>query len=198
MGDGLRRADGLAAVLAVEHGDRQTPAALTRNAPVGAVADHGNHAILAPRGQPLDVFARGDRLILEGLDRAEPLRRGAEDNRALAAPAVRIAVGENLGGEQCARFLQIGDDLLVGDIIAHPRVLARVCGLIASVVHGDDEVDLVAAAGLIVIRAEAGGGVDAARAGVHCDIIRADKQGIALQEGVLRGHILEEFALVTL
>ena len=107
-------ADGLAAVLAVEHGDRQTPAALTGDAPVVALADHGLHAVNAPRGQPAHIVAGGAGLVLERFDRAEPLRGGAEDDRLLAAPAVRIAVDDFLGGEQNARFLHVLEDDGVG------------------------------------------------------------------------------------
>ena len=198
VGDGLRGADGLAAVLAVEHRDRQAPAALTGDAPVGAVADHGDHAVLAPRGKPFDIVTGGDGLVLEGLDGAEPLRRSAEDDRALAAPAVRIAVSEFLGGEQRAALLQVGQNGCVGLVIAQAGILARSLGLAAAVVHGDDQVDVIAAAGLIVVRAEARGGVDAARAGIHRDIVRADKQGLARQERMLRRHILKIPALMAL
>ena len=49
--------DGLAAVVAVEHGDGQAPAALAGDAPVGALADHGLHAVHAPGGHPADIVA---------------------------------------------------------------------------------------------------------------------------------------------
>ena len=106
----LLGADGLFAVLAIEHGDGQTPAALTGDAPVLALADHRAHAVLAPRGQPADVLAGGDGLVLKGVDRAEPLRGGAEDDGALAAPAVRIAVDDLFRSKENAAFLHIVKD----------------------------------------------------------------------------------------
>ena len=48
--------------------------------------------------------------------------------------------------------------------------------------------------GLVVIRAEAGGRVDAAGAGVHGDVIRQQQAGGLGQEGVVRQHVLKEGA----
>ena len=48
--DGLVGDDGLAAVLAVEHGDGQAPPALAGDAPVGALPDHGLHPVQAQAG----------------------------------------------------------------------------------------------------------------------------------------------------
>ena len=100
--DALVGADGLAAVRAVENGDGQTPAALTGDAPVGTLTDHRCHAILTPCRQPADILACLDGLLLEAVNRAEPLRSGTEDDRVLASPAVRVAVDDILGGEQNA------------------------------------------------------------------------------------------------
>ena len=105
--DALRSADGLAAVLAVEHGDGQTPPALAADAPVGALEDHGAHTVLAPGGDPADIVAGGNGLVLEGIHGAEPLRGGAEDDGVLAAPAVRIAVDDLLAGKEGAVFLHV-------------------------------------------------------------------------------------------
>ena len=154
---GFIRADGLAAVLAVEHRDRQAPAALTGDAPVGAFADHGLHAVNAPRGQPPHIVARGAGRVLERFDGAEPLRGRAEDNRLLAAPSVRIGVDDLLRGEQRAALLHILQDHGVRFLNQHPGVFARVVGVAALIVHGNDHVHAVAAAGLIVVRAEARG-----------------------------------------
>ena len=155
-------ADGLMAVLAVEHGDRKTPAALTGDAPVGALADHCTHPILAPRGQPADVLAGGDSFILEGIYRAEPLRGGAEDDRTLAAPAVRVAMDYLLGGEESAALLHVVEDDGVGFVGLQSGVLAGIFGMAALIVDRDDHFHAVAHAGLIVVRAEAGSGMDAA------------------------------------
>ena len=63
--DALFGADGLAAVLAVEHGDGEAPAALTGDAPVAALTDHGAHTLLAPGGQPAHGFTGCDRFVFE-------------------------------------------------------------------------------------------------------------------------------------
>ena len=170
--DALLGADGLVAVVAVEHRDRQTPAALTGDAPVGALADHGGHALFAPHGQPAHVLARGDSVLLEGVHGAEPLRRGAEDDRALAAPAVRIAVHDVLRREEQASLLHVCEDDGVGFLRGQTRILSGVVGVAALIVHGHDHVHAVALAGQVVVRAEAGRGVHAARAGIHGDVIR--------------------------
>ena len=194
VGDGLVGADRLAAVLAVEHRDRQAPAALTRDAPVGALADHGLHAVDAPAGDPADVVARGAGLVLERVDRAEPLRRGAEDDRLLAAPAMRIAVDDLFGGEEAARFFHVLQDDGVGLFDEHPLVLAGIVGMAALIVDGDDHVHAVAAAGLIVVGAEAGCSVDAAGTGIHRDVIGQDKAAGLRQEGMIGQHVLIEAA----
>ncbi len=100
--DGLVGADGLAAVSAVEHGNGQTPATLTADAPVGALPDHALHPVDAPAGHPAHVVAGGAGLVLEGVDGAEPLRGGAEDDGLFAAPAMRVAVHDFLGSEEGA------------------------------------------------------------------------------------------------
>src|SRR5205823_9666013 len=91
----LRGGDRLAALLAIENGDRHAPQPLARDAPVGAVLHHAADAFLAPGGVPLhflDLFecVRAQCSVIGGVHRDEPLLGGAEDDRVLAAPAVRI------------------------------------------------------------------------------------------------------------
>ena len=193
-GDSLVGADGLAAVLAVDHGDGQAPLALTGNAPVGALADHGLHAVNAPAGHPAHIVGGGAGLILEGLHGAEPLGSGTEDDGALAAPAVGIAVDDVLGGEQGAAFLHVRQDDGVGLVRAHTGVLTGVFGVLALVIHRHHHVHAVALAGLVVVGAEAGGGVDAAGTGIHGDIVRQHQAGGLGQEGMVCQHILKEGA----
>ena len=196
--DALLGADGLVAVVAVEHRDRQAPAALTGDAPVGALADHGGHALLAPHGQPAHVLARGDSVLLEGVHGAEPLRRGAEDDRALAAPAVRIAVHDVLGCEERAGRLHVCEDDGVRFLRGHAGVLAGVVGVAALIVHGHDHVHAVALAGQVVVGAETGRGVHAAGAGIHGDVVCQHQTRGLGQEGVVGEHVLKEFARVLL
>ena len=199
--DGLVGADGLAAFGAVEDRDGQTPAALTGNAPVGALADHGDHAVMAPLGHPLDLVAGGAGLFLEGIDGAEPLVGGAVEDGALAAPAVRVLVDDVLVGVQRAALLEVVEDSLVGLVRGEAAVLAGLLVHIAAVVDGDGDADVdlalgvVLAAVLIVLLAVAGSGVDAAGAGVERDIVAEDEDAVAVDERVLGGHELELAAL---
>ena len=190
--DGLVGADGLAAVLAVEHGDGQAPAALTGDAPVGALADHALHAVDAPARDPAHVVARGAGLFLEGIDGAEPLRGGAEDDGVLAAPAVRIAVHDLLAGEEGTGLLHVVQDNGVGLFNEHTLIFSGIVGVAALIVDGHDHVHAVAAAGLIVVRAEAGRGVDAAGTGIHRDVIGQHQAARLGQERVLGEHVLIE------
>ena len=64
--DGIRIGNGLAAILAVEYGNGQTPTALTADTPVCALTDHADHALAAPAGEPLNIFNGFNGLILEG------------------------------------------------------------------------------------------------------------------------------------
>ena len=196
--DALFVAHGLVAVIAVEHRDRQAPAALAGDAPVGALADHGGHALLAPRGEPAHVLARGDGLLLERIDGAEPLRCGAEDDRLLAAPAVRVAVHDVLAGEQGTGSLHVREDDGVGLLRGHTGVLAGVVGVAALIVHGHDHVHTVALAGQVVVGAEAGRGVHAAGAGIHGDVVRQHQTRGLGQERMVGEHVLKEVARVLL
>ncbi len=204
VGNGLYRivrADGLAAVGAVEDRDGQAPAALTGDAPVGTLADHGDHAVMAPLGQPLHVVAGGAGLVLEGVDGAEPLVGGAVEYRALAAPAVGVLVDDVLGGVQRAARLKVIEDGLVGLVGGEAAVLAGLLVHEAVVVDGDGHADVdlalgvVLAADLIVLLAVAGSGVDAAGAGVERDVVAQDDDALAVDERVLGGHELELAAL---
>ena len=196
--DALLGADGLAAVLAVEHGDGQTPAALAADAPVGTLQDHGAHTVLAPCGYPAHVLAGGDGVVLEGVHGAEPLGGGAEDDGVLAAPAVGIAVDDVLAGEQGAVVFHILQNDGVRRVGGHALVLAGVGGVLALIVHRHHHVHAVAAAGLIVVGAEAGRGVDAAGTGIHGDVVRQHQTGGLGQEGVVSQHIFKEAAGVSL
>src|SRR6202011_6044950 len=84
----------LAAALVHEERNRHSPGALPGDAPVGAILKHAGDALLAPRGCPrhrLDVAQRM-RAQLARVHADEPLRGGAEDERCLVPPAMRIAV----------------------------------------------------------------------------------------------------------
>ena len=192
--DALFGADGLFAIVAVEHRDRQAPAALARNAPVAALADHGAHTLLAPCGKPAHILACGNGLLFEGVDRAEPLRRSAEDDGFFAAPAVRVAVGRVFGGKQHAAFFHVGGDDGIGFLHIEPGILARIVCVAPLVIHGDDHLGAVLQTGHIVDITETGRRVDAAGTGIDRDIVGQHQQRGLRQEGMVCQHILKERA----
>ena len=112
----LRRARmQLAVRVCDEQRDRHAPGALARDAPVGPALDHAVDALLAPVGRPLHLadLSSASRAQACLVHADEPLRRGAEDDRRLVAPAMRIAVTEWLMLEQHATLAEHIDDVLV-------------------------------------------------------------------------------------
>ena len=103
-----------------------------------------------------------------------------------------------LRGEEHSAFLHVLKNHGVRFVGGHAGVFPGVVRVPALVVHGDHHVHAIALAGLVVVRAEARGGVDAAGAGIHGDVIRQHQAGSLRQEGVVRQHILEEAAGVSL
>ncbi len=87
-----------------EDGDRQSPASLPADAPVGTGFEHTFDAFLAPVGDPADVFDGFEGEVAEGfaeagdflIDADEPLLGCAEDDGSFASPAVGVAVGDFL------------------------------------------------------------------------------------------------------
>ena len=129
--DQFRREDGLAARRAVDGRDRHAPRPLARDAPVGAVREHVVDALLAPRGDPLHAAHRVERLLAQAavFHRDEPLRRGQEDHRVVAAPAVRVLVLVRLVLPQRPRSRERLDDLRVRLEHAHARRTAPTSGV---------------------------------------------------------------------
>src|SRR6202012_5808282 len=96
------------ALLAHEDGKRHAPDALARDAPVGPLGDHVGDAVFAPRRVPDHALDLVERALAEGgcgsvrrghwgFHRDEPLFGGAEDERVVAAPSMRVAVADMLG-----------------------------------------------------------------------------------------------------
>ena len=71
---------------------RQAVVAAARDVPVAHVAQPVVHALAHVLGHPLDLRVRLEQLRPELLDRDEPVVGEPEDQRRVAAPAVRIAV----------------------------------------------------------------------------------------------------------
>ena len=138
----------LARILVQEEGQGHAPAALARDAPVGPPCDHVAQAALAVFGVEAGLLdgcqgrlAQRARSLVGGehafafVHAHEPLGGGAVNHRRLVAPAVRVAVGDVLGGHQAARVAQRLDD--DGDGL--PDVLAaeqrEVCRISAVALH---------------------------------------------------------------
>src|SRR5689334_5649294 len=104
-----------------EDADRHTPGALTRQNPIRALLDHGTQAVLAGSGYEARIVDRLQRAaaqrraigkVLVHVD--EPLRRVAEDDRLLGAPAMGIGVLQAAAGEEHVALDQRLDDAIVG------------------------------------------------------------------------------------
>ena len=99
MIDGFRGYNICTALIAVENRNRHAPLTLTGNAPVGTLGNHGGHALFAPLRLPGDAVAGIHGSLLDGVNGAEPLLGGTEDNGLLAAPAMGIGVNDILLGQ---------------------------------------------------------------------------------------------------
>src|SRR5690349_5765340 len=118
------------ALVAIKDRDRHAPGALARDAPVGPALKHAADALAPPRRDPLhlvDGFERAEAQLVF-FHRDEPLLGGAEDHRALAAPAVRVAVRELVFLEQRVTVVELLEDRRVGLEDALALKVARLSG----------------------------------------------------------------------
>ena len=179
--------DLLAAVGAGVAGDGHAPVALTADAPVGTLLDHGANAVGGMGRIPLNVLAD----LFAGLlaqtrlvHRDKPLVGGTEQHGVLAAPAVRIAVRDLLLQNQGAALAQELDDVRVGLVGIHTaegtagtKLLAGVELAVVIDRHADVG-DALLEAGEVVVDAVAGRVVDDTGTVVDTDVI--GQQGHAL------------------
>ncbi len=192
----------LAGLLVQEERDRHAPVALARDAPVRPGLHHAFEPGAAPRREELGLVdgalgdpAQGRRFLMlafagAGTDGAvlhadEPLRRGAEDDRRLVPPAVRVAVLDSFLFQQSTarfQFLQhqrVGfPDRPAGQFADRQR---RRRGDEAAVVA--DRVvhrQAVLAADVVVVDTVRRGGVHQAGAGLGGDVRAADDGDVAL------------------
>ena len=89
----LRRQDGLALGI-VEDRQRHTPGALPRDAPIRAGFHGAMDPVAAPGGQPFDAVDLFHRLAAQCLQRDKELFDGAENDRRLGTPAMRIGMAD--------------------------------------------------------------------------------------------------------
>ena len=173
--------DRLAALHAREHRDRDSPGALPRDAPVRAVGDHRGDPVDRPSGDPLDcgdglqrTLAKRTHSLCGFVHRDEPLLGGAEDDRTLAAPAVRIAVVDLAGGHKRPTLTQPVDDDRVR--LPHVQALERAAASIerAVVTHGHGHRQAELQAHQVVVLAMTGCGVHSAGAGGELHVVAGD------------------------
>jgi hypothetical protein len=104
------------------------------------------------------------------IDAQEPLLGGAEDERVLRAPAVRVGMRERLAVHQPSVGAQIGDDRVVGCKHLASGVPAGFVGEATLRVDRRQHRQVVTLADLKVLVAVPGRGVDRAGAGVGGDV----------------------------
>ena len=107
----------------------------------------------------------------------EPLRRGAEDDRFLAAPAVRVAVRDLGLLQQHAEFRHFVADRAVGGVDIHAREKFDILPIPAIVIDRIVHIQPVPQAHLIVVRSVTRSGMDAAGTGIQSDMLAQDDQG---------------------
>ena len=91
---------------------RQPVVATARDVPVAHVPQPVVHALAHVRRRPLDGRVRVEERLAELLDGEEPVVGDAEDERRVAAPAVRVAVLVEAGVHEQPALGQVADDLV--------------------------------------------------------------------------------------
>ena len=204
LDDGVERSvvhDLLAAVGAGVAGDRHAPVALTADAPVGTLLDHGADAVGRVGRIPLDVLTDllASLLAQTGLvHRDKPLVGSTEEHRVLAAPAVRIAVRDLLLEDQGAALAQELDDVRVGLIGVHTAEGATGTKLLAGIElavvidrHADVG-DALLEAGEVVVDAVAGRVVDYTGTVIDTDVIGQQRHALnAVKDRLLVVDVVE-------
>src|ERR1700747_1719686 len=84
-------------ILRIENWERHSPAALTRNDPVGARFDRACDPVFAPRWNPFHFVVNGiQRFAAQFINANEELLNITKYDRCLRAPAIRIRVMKGL------------------------------------------------------------------------------------------------------
>ncbi len=175
------------------HGQRGTPEPVARDVPVARVLQPlAELAVLDVLGHPVDLLVDLDHPVLELRDRDEPRRHRALDQRAVAAPAVRVRVVVGLVAQQQTRGLEVADDRLVRLEDVHAPVGRDLLGELAARVHRDDDLDARGVGDDLVLLTEGGGDVHDARAVLGGDVVRRQHLVgvLAAQEEVERRRVL--------
>jgi len=187
----------LSGLLVHEKRDRYTPGALTRDAPVGAALDHAGEALLAPGGCPTHArkVAQGVRAQPRLLHADEPLGCRAEDHRTLVAPAVRIAVAEDLLVHEPPALRERCDDdrvCLIDPQARDQRCPGKESSVIAHRVQHGESVPLADGEILLTVPRS---GMHRARARIERHVLTEHHGDQALLEGMLEHQTLESATL---
>ena len=149
---------------------------------------------MTPGRLPLDFVNGLIGFLAELINGAEPLFGCTEDDGMVAAPAMRVLVGDVLHAHQVAGLLDVLQNNFVGspDLKAC-KLFACFFGQVTAIVHGDNNGNLrvVVDADFKVLNTVARCGMNAAGAAFQGNVVTQDNQALAVQEGVLILHQLK-------
>ena len=186
----------LAAVLAVENRDRYAPFSLTRDTPVFSVANHRGNSVLTPGRDPLNSVDSVNGLVLEVVNRAEPLVCRSEKNGRFTSPAMRILVDNLFKSKQIAVIIKLDGDFLVCLVGGKTCELSCFLGENAVAVNRADYGNLgVITANVVVVNTVTGSGMNAACTAFESYVVTDNKQRLTVKERMLSFHILKLTAL---
>ena len=179
----------LVAVVAAVEGERESPVALARDAPVAHVVQPVVHATADVWGLPFHRLRGGEHRLAYVVDADEPLVHEPEQHVALAAPAHRHAVRVQLVADDAAGLAQprghVGGD--------HRRVATleptEAFDVVTLAVDRREHVESELLAQLEVLGTAAGRDVDDARTFFGLDVLPGDDD---VTNGNLRGKVGEE------
>src|SRR6266403_1493555 len=194
----------LSAAIAEKHDDRHAPETLARDAPIGALLNHFVNALFAPAGNPFHVGDFGERFGTQRffavgwncIHANKPLHCRAKDHWVMAAPAMRVAVLVSVVTKQRPAIgEQLYDDRIGGeDVLAF--VFGQPFGVNALVVERRVNFQSVSLAGIEVIHAMTGRGMNDATTLIKSDVIGKQAGHLNRQKWMPEQHAFEVAALV--
>ena len=188
----------LTAVIAVEYRDRNAPYTLTADAPVMTVAYHVMDTLLAPGRNPLYIVDRFQCFVTEAVDRSEPLRGCAENNRVFAAPAVCVLVLNVFFTQQAVQLSQIFQYRDISVEYKHAlEAFACFFGQLALGINRAENRQLIFQAGFKVDIAMTGSGMYATSTGFGSYIVSHNYERAAVVVFRERMHAFSEFHIFT-
>ena len=129
-----------------------------------------------------------NRVILECIDRAEPLLSCTEDDRVLAAPAMRIAMNDILDCEQCIACTQIIQNDRGGLLIIHTSILASIFSCISLAINRNDDRNIILLADNKVVCTEARCGMNTAGTSIQRNVLAGNDYRLTIHDRMLGLH----------